>query len=286
MAQYTPPPRVAAIHDLSCLGRCALTAVIPVLSALGAQAVPIPTALLSTQTDGFDGLHFRGLDEDMDAITAHFSRLDLQFDAIYSGFLGSEAQIDRVIAIAKRFPAPLVMVDPVMGDDGALYQTFTPALVEGMRTLCRHADLITPNYTEACLLAGEPFLDTEEMDEETLSALCLRLCNKLRAMGPRRVVITGIVTRDLVRTYACDGEDTFVCDRERLAARYPGTGDIFASTLLGQLLAGTDFQSAVEKACAFVCHTIAYTVAVGGTPRREGVLLEGCLQFISSKYSG
>ena len=90
MAQYTPPPRVAAIHDLSCLGRCALTAVIPVLSALGAQAVPIPTALLSTQTDGFDGLHFRGLDEDMDAITAHFSRLDLQFDAIYSGFLGSD----------------------------------------------------------------------------------------------------------------------------------------------------------------------------------------------------
>ena len=128
MAQNPIPPRVATIHDLSCLGRCALTAVIPVLSALGAQAVPVPTAILSTQTDGFEGLYFRDLNREMDEITDHFARLSLSFDAIYSGFLGSVEQIERVIAFTERFPSRLVLVDPVMGDDGALYQTFTPTL--------------------------------------------------------------------------------------------------------------------------------------------------------------
>lgn len=283
MAQRLIPPRVAALHDLSCLGRCALTAVIPVLSALGVQAIPIPTALLSTQTDGFDGLFFRDLDREMDAITDHFSRLDLHFDAIYSGFLGSEAQIDRVVSLTERFRTPLVMVDPVMGDDGALYQTYTPSLVSEMRRLCRHADLISPNYTEACLLANVPFRPTEEMDEESLMILCASLCQTLTALGPRRVVITGILTGDVVRTYAYDNGTAFFCDRKRLAARYPGTGDIFAATLLGELLAGTPFRPAIERACAFVSHTISYTLAAGDCPRREGVLLEGCLGELLKK---
>ena len=277
MAQATIPPRVAAVHDLSCLGRCALTAVIPVLSALGAQAVPVPTALLSTQTDGFEGLFFRELDREMDEITAHFSRLGISFDAIYSGFLGSVEQIERVVALTEKFPARLVMIDPVMGDDGALYQTFTPALVDGMKHLSGHADLITPNYTEACFLTDTPYRPTDDMDEKTLDALLADLSEKLLALGPRRVVITGIVTGDKVRTVATDGEHPFVCDRPRLAARYPGTGDIFAATLLGKLLAGKDFRVSVEEACAFVSHTIAYTLSAPETPRREGVLLEGCL---------
>lgn len=278
MAQATVPPRVAAVHDLSCLGRCALTAVIPVLSALGAQAVPVPTALLSTQTDGFEGLFFRNLDREMDEITNHFSRLGLSFDAIYSGFLGSVEQIERVIALTEKFPARLVMIDPVMGDDGALYQTFTPDLVEGMKRLCVHADLITPNYTEACFLTDTPYRPTDDMDETTLESLLADLMSKLLALGPRRVVITGIVTGDKVRTVATDGKHPFVCDRPRLAARYPGTGDIFAATLLGKLLGGKEFRTAVEEACAFVSHTIAYTLSAPETPRREGVLLEGCMK--------
>ena len=277
MAQNPIPPRVVAIHDLSCLGRCALTAVIPVLSALGAQAVPVPTAILSTQTDGFEGLFFRDLNREMDEITNHFSRLSLSFDAIYSGFLGSVEQIERVIAFTERFPSRLVLVDPVMGDDGALYQTFTPDLVAGMKRLCRHADLITPNYTEACFLTGTPYRPTDDMSAEELNALLSELGDKLLALGPGRIVITGIITEDKVRTVDFDGTQTFVCDRPRLTARYPGTGDIFASTLLGKLLAGKDFRTAVEEACAFVSHTIAYTLAAPETPRREGVLLEGCL---------
>ena len=280
MTKSPIPPRVAAIHDLSCLGRCALTAVIPVLSTLGAQAVPIPTALLSTQTDGFENLFFRDLDREMDEITAHFSALSLSFDAIYSGFLGSVDQIERVIRIIRQFPAPLVVVDPVMGDDGALYQTFTPALVDGMKRLCGHAHLITPNYTEACFLTDTPYRPTEEMSEEALAALCRTLAEKLHTLGPRRVVITGIVMGDRIRTVDFDGQTLSTCDRPRLAARFPGTGDIFAATLLGKMLSGKPFRRAVEEACAFVSHTIAYTLAAEGAPRREGVLLEGCLSAL------
>ena len=277
MAHNPIPPRVAAVHDLSCLGRCALTAVIPVLSALGAQAVPLPTALLSTQTDGFEGLFFRDLTAEMDAITEHFSRLSLSFDAIYSGFLGDEDQIRRVIGLTERFPARLVVVDPVMGDDGALYQTFSPSLVAGMKRLCRHAHLITPNYTEACLLTDTPYRPTEEMTETERDTLCRALCEKLWQICPHRVVITGIFTPNAVRTVTFDGEIYSVCDRPRLTARYPGTGDIFAATLLGYLLRETPFSEAVKRACAFVSHTIAYTLSAPETPRREGVLLEGCL---------
>lgn len=280
MAHNPIPPRVAAIHDLSCLGRCALTAVIPVLSALGAQAVPVPTALLSTQTDGFEGLFFRDLTHEMDEITHHFSRLSLSFDAVYSGFLGDEAQIRRVISFTKQFPTRLVVVDPVMGDDGALYQTFSPSLVAGMKELCRHAHLITPNYTEACLLTDTPYRPTETMTDEERDALCRTLCEQLYGLGPHRVVITGIVTADAVRTVDFDGRAHSVCDRPRLAARYPGTGDIFASVLLGNLLRGHPFRTAVEKACAFVSHAISYTLSAPKTPRREGVLLEGCLDAL------
>ena len=272
------PPRVAAIHDLSCIGRCALTAVIPTLSALGVQAVPVPTAVLSTQTDGYEDLFFRDMSEEMDAITDHFERLGIKFDAIYSGFLGSRDQIGRVVRFIEHLrPLGPVLVDPVMGDDGALYQTYTEDLVAGMRTLCRHAHIITPNFTEACLLTGMAYRSTEGMEEAQVYALCDELARKLHAMGPRRVVITGIDLGDVVRTVAYDRGERFVCDRKKLSARYPGTGDIFASVLLGNLLSDVPFADAVRNACRFVSHAISYTLSAPPSPRREGVLLEGCL---------
>ncbi len=272
------PPRVAAIHDLSCLGRCALTAVLPVLSAMGVQAVPLPTAILSTQTDGFDDLFFRDMSGEMDAIAHHFSQLDLKFDAIYSGFLGNENQIRRVRAFIHRFGNNIpVLVDPVMGDDGALYQTYTEALAVGMRELCRWADIITPNYTEACYLTETPYRSEEQMSEAELMSLCDSLGQKLSQMGPQKVVITGLHLKQVVRTVAYDSGERIVCDRPRLSARYPGTGDIFASVLLGSLLGGMNFGAAVKRACEFVCYTLEETLGAPPSPRREGVLLEPCL---------
>ena len=158
MSSLLPPPRIAAIHDLSCLGRCALTVIMPTLSVMGYQVVPIPTALLSTHTGGFTDLHFRDLTQDMEAIGNHFAALGTAFRAIYSGFLGSEEQIDSVSHFIERFGTtpdesgqpPLILIDPVMGDDGELYSTYTHELMLGMRRLSQHAHLLTPNLTEAC----------------------------------------------------------------------------------------------------------------------------------------
>ena len=156
------PPKVAAIHDLSCFGRCALTVIIPTLSALGSQTVPIPTALLSTHTGGFENMFFADLSREMDEISNHFSSLGMEFDAVYSGFLGSEAQIGRVSSFIDKFAkkgAP-ILVDPVMGDDGVLYSTYTKELGMGMRQLVQKADIITPNYTEACFLTETEYRST------------------------------------------------------------------------------------------------------------------------------
>ena len=180
------PRRVAALHDLSCFGRCALTVILPTLSVMGYQVVPIPTALLSTHTGGFTDLHFRDLTADMERIAEHFETLGVTFDAIYPGFLGSAEQIETVCRFIDRFGrpseegnAPTVLVDPVMGDDGALYSTYTRDLVEGVKHLASRAHILTPNLTEACFLTGTPWCDTSVMDEAHAKLFAAELINNL-----------------------------------------------------------------------------------------------------------
>ena len=158
----TKTPRVAAIHDMSGFGRCSLTVAIPVLSAMGVQCCPLPTAFLSTHTGGFQGFTFLDMTEEMPRVAEHWKSLGLTFSAIYSGFLGSERQIGIVADFIREFrtPGTVVVVDPVMGDDGQAYQTYTPAMCGGMARLAELADVITPNATEAAFLLG---LDYREL---------------------------------------------------------------------------------------------------------------------------
>ena len=275
------PPKVAAIHDLSCFGRCALTVIIPTLSALGIQTVPLPTALLSTHTGGFENMFFADLSREMDEISEHFESIDLKFDSIYSGFLGSEAQIEQVSKFIDNFAkkdAP-ILVDPVMGDDGTLYSTYTKELGDKMRHLVEKADIITPNYTEACFLTGTPYLPTNKMSKSETENLASELIEKLRKFGPKMIAVTGFETADEVITYGSDGEHIFTDAKARRAASYPGTGDIFASTLLGYFLSGDSFKEATHKACGFTAEVIRYTMQFP-TPHRDGVMLEPCLKFL------
>ena len=275
------PPRVAAIHDLSCFGRCALTVIIPTLSALGVQTVPVPTALLSTHTGGFTDMFFADLSREMDEISAHFKELDLKFDAIYSGFLGSEAQIERVSSFIDSFAkegAP-IFVDPVMGDDGVLYSTYTKELGEGMRHLVSKADIITPNYTEACFLTDTPYRKTEEMSEKELEALAGELIEKLFLLGAKKIAVTGFVSQKSVITFGSEGGEIFADRQDRLSASYPGTGDLFASALLGYFLDGNSFANSTRKACKFTSEVINYTMRFP-TPHRDGVMLEPCLRLL------
>ena len=143
--------RIAAIHDISCVGRCSLTVALPILSAAGYETSVLPTAVLSTHTGGFTGFTYRDLTEDISPIAAHWQSLGLHFDALYSGFLGSYAQIGLISGLIDTFKKSdtLVMVDPVMADDGKYYSVYSPDMAAGMKKLCAKADIITPNLTEA-----------------------------------------------------------------------------------------------------------------------------------------
>ncbi|MBR4295322.1 MAG: pyridoxamine kinase [Clostridia bacterium] len=285
--------RIAAVHDISCLGRCALTVIIPVLSAMGVQTVPLPTALLSTHTGGFENMFFEDLTRHMREITAHWKSIDADFDAIYSGFLGSAEQIDMLVEFRRDFAykndgkKTLIAVDPVMGDDGELYSTYDKALMLGMSRLCLGADLITPNLTEACFLTETKYpthfmqdAEAEEFAGELLAELSKRFgCGKavitgIDAMGDdgkKRIVTAALDS-------AAESKPVFFAV-PHLDRAYPGTGDVFASVLLGKMLSGEDFSVSVADACDFVCRSTAFSQKYA-TPIRDGLIIEPCLKLL------
>ena len=291
---FSPPPRVAAIHDLSSLGRCALTVIIPTLSVMGYQVVPVPTALLSTHTGGFTDLHFRDLSDDMESIGDHFSRLGTTFRAIYTGFLGSAEQIETVSHMIDRFGSrpdesgkkPLILIDPVMGDDGALYSTYTHELMLGMRRISMHADVLTPNLTEACFLTDTPYQNTAELSESDAIAFAHALLDRLTDITTGRTVITGIHLSDgAVANIGRDADGSiFYVRRPHEARSYPGTGDLFASVLLGELLRGTAFCDACASAADFTGEVIHVSAQIP-TEERYGVALEPLLWKLTKHKS-
>ncbi len=285
----TPLKRVAAIHDLSCFGRCALTVIIPALSAMGVQVVPVPTCLLSSHTGGFEysELHFEDLSHSIEGISEHFGKLDLKFDAIYTGFLGSAGQIDSVKAFIKRFgcEGATVLVDPVMGDDGRLYSTYTDELMQRMSELCHGAHIITPNLTEACFLTGTEYMDTARMNRDELTEYAHGLCLSLADTGADKIVITGLESGDgelCVCGMDADEGGFFFYAFKKVNKSYPGTGDLFASVLLGGLLRGDGFESAIHFAADFTARVMEYSSHFN-TPEREGVALEAFIGELAAR---
>ncbi len=281
--QHQAPARILSVHDLSCVGRCALTVISPTLSAMGYQVIPLPTALLSSHTGGFEDLHFRDLSEDMHAVLDHFDRLDLRFRAVYTGFLGSEGQIRTVEELIARFGArpdengekPLILIDPVMGDDGRLYSTYTKSLCDGIRALSHHAHVLTPNLTEACILTEAPYLDTATLPKAEAERFVGALLNRLGEMYSARTVITGIRLSDGSISNVGNREDgsVFWVTHQNRHISYPGTGDIFASVLLGRLLSGNTLEASTAAAADFV-ETVIRASEGNGVPVRFGVSLE------------
>lgn len=286
-----PPKRVAAIHDLSCFGRCATTVIAPALSAMGCQVIPVPTALLSSHTGGFTDMYFKDLSEDMNSISDHFERLGIKFDAIYTGFLGSERQIDIVLDFIKKFSREdtLIFVDPVMGDDGVLYSTYNDELCLRMRELCSVADIITPNLTEACFLSDAEYTDTSSMSGEEAFAFADELRAKMANLTKGKIVITGVPHREnMFGTYSHTGVDSergSMYSVKRISKSYPGTGDLFACVLLGALLHGDDESSAVRFASDYIGRVMEYTSQFD-TPEREGVAFEHFMADLAEYVRG
>lgn len=269
-------PRVAAVHDLSCVGRCSLTVIIPVLSALGIQVCPLPTAILSTHLGGFRQVAFCDFTDRMADFYRHWQEENITFDCIYTGFLASAQQIDVVSAFIDNFAfaKPLIVVDPVMGDEGKLYSVYTPEMQEHMKKLICKADVITPNYTEACFLLGEAY-----EPDKVVPAILKEWLIRLTGMGPSKAVITGIPGQDrkiMNLAYDANNKHYSEVSDQHIPVRYPGTGDIFAALLAGALLQGKTLEEATRQAAGFVSHCVALTCQAG-SPTREGVLLEMAL---------
>ena len=273
-------PRIAAIHDLSCFGRCSLTIALPVLSAMGCQCCPLPTALLSAHT-GFSGNTFLDLTVEMGRIADHWAAMDLQFDAIYSGFLGSADQVDTVARFFNTFKksSTAVIVDPVMGDHGTAYRTCTPELCRGMRVLAENSDVITPNLTEAALLLDRPY-------EEIRQADAYEVVRRLSLGGRRSVVLTGYFSEPGQTGALCfdrDSGESKAVQTPREPQDFSGTGDLFASVLAGGVARGVPLFQAAQAAADFVRDCIARTLAEGLT-EQDGVDFEPLLgQLTSSK---
>lgn len=273
-------PRIAAIHDLSCFGRCSLTIALPVLSAMGCQCCPLPTALLSAHT-GFSGNTFLDLTVEMGRIADHWTAMDLQFGAIYSGFLGSADQVDTVARFFNTFKKSdtAVIVDPVMGDHGTAYRTCTPELCRGMRVLAENADVITPNLTEAALLLDRPY-------EEIRQADAYEVVRRLSLGGRRSVVLTGYFSEPGQTGALCfdrDSGESKAVQTPREPQDFSGTGDLFASVLAGGAARGVPLFQAAQAAADFVRDCIARTLAEGLT-EQDGVDFEPLLgQLTSSK---
>ena len=274
-----PAPRIAAIHDLSCFGRCSLTIALPVLSAMGCQCCPLPTALLSAHT-GISGFTFLDTTDEMRRISAHWSQLSLHFQAIYTGFLGSAPQINLVEDFLRRFHAPdtLLVMDPVMGDHGTPYKTCTPALCQGLLKLVAQADVITPNLTEAAILLDIPYHESQTADaSELVRALSLQ--------GQRSVVLTGYAAAPGQVGALCYDRDTRQVEAvqtDRVPQDFPGTGDLFASVLTGALTRGAPLLQAARTAVDFVGSCVARSVAEGAG-EAEGVDFEPLLRQLTVK---
>ena len=273
---FAPLPKVAAIHDISGFGRCALTVIIPTLSAMGIQVCPVPTAVLSTHTGGFDGYTFLDLTDEITPYTSHWKNMNLSFDAIYSGFLANATQINQVSDFIDSFktPSTLVAVDPVMGDDGEIYKTYCAELCDGMKKLVKKADLITPNMTEAAYLTATPYKENFSQSET------YEMLDKLMDFGCKKVVITGIHCKSDILTAYCDGNKKGMISNHRIQKNYPGTGDIFASCLIGKLLNGNDLEAAVKFTSDFLVMLIDKSSQFD-YPEREGVLLEKYLDVLT-----
>ncbi|MCL2677684.1 MAG: pyridoxamine kinase [Clostridiales bacterium] len=269
-------PRVAAVHDISGYGKCSLTVAIPLLSAAGIEVCPLVTATLSTNTL-FPGFTFYDMTEHMRTCIAHWRALGLKFESVYSGFLGSAEQIGLVMDLIQNFESGVAVVDPVMGDHGKVISTYTKEMCDKMADLVAVADVVTPNITEACLLAGRPYAGPSLAKDEAES-----LCRSVKGRGAKNVVLTGVVRGE--KLYNCVLQESgkyFESEIGRLDFSMHGTGDLFTSTLTAALVRGYTLADAVASAALFVRDAMVYSLEVENVNER-GVAFEPLVYELNS----
>lgn len=246
--------RIVTIQDISCVGKCSLTVALPIISAMGIETAVIPTAVLSTHT-AFKNFTYRDLTNDLPKIASHWKQEKFNFDGIYTGYLGSIEQIDMLKEFFKQFKTSenFIFIDPVMADNGKLYAGFDTNFVKEMKELCKTADIIVPNLTEASYMLETEY--KEKYSEEEIKHMLIELSN----LGPKYVVLTGVSFKDNelgVMSYNKETNKFFTYFKEKVPAKYHGTGDVFASTLVGAITNNNTIEEGLKIAVDYVWETI------------------------------
>lgn len=264
--------KIAIINDMSGFGRCSIAVELPIISMMKLQACPLPTSIFSNHT-GFESFFFDDYTDKMEAYMEEWEKLGLAFDGICTGFLGSKRQIRIVEQFMERFKTDtnLTIIDPVMGDYGRLYSTYTPEICLEMKKLVHYADILTPNLTEACILA-----DMEYKDVWTVAGL-KRMAYTLSLQGPKKIVITGIAQGSYISNFCYEeGKPAYLLRNKRAGEQRSGTGDIFSAIIAADAVNGVEFRDSVRKASDFIKKCIVKSIEMD-IPLTDGVCFEEVL---------
>ena len=264
--------KIAVINDFSGFGRCSIAVALPILSVMKVQCCPLPTSIFSNHT-GFPSYFFEDYTSRMIPYMEEWKKLDLHFNGICSGFLGSKEQIEIVKKFFKEFKTAetQIIVDPVMGDYGKPYPTYTEEMCSEMKKLVEYADILTPNVTEACVLTDTPYKEKWKIEE------IQKMAEKIHTMGPKKIAITGIVQGGFIANFCYEeGQQPKVLRTHKEGTQRSGTGDIFASIIAADAINGVSFYKSVKKASDFIKKCIIRSQEVD-IPLTDGVCFEEVL---------
>ncbi len=261
--------KIAVINDLSGSSRCSLTVAMPIIAARGLQCCVMPTAILSNHT-GYKHYFFDDYTDKMTNFTSNWQKQQLTFDGIYTGFLGSEHQIEVVSDFIKKFytPQTKLIVDPVMGDDGKIYTTYTHSMCVKMKKLAAQADVVTPNITEGSVLADVPYTSEYISEDEAID-----ICTKIYALGAKSVVLTGVKNNDTISNYVFDGSSFKKYSSPLMPTYFSGTGDVFSSIVASDVTKGKSIFESVKFATNYIHKVTKYSQKQGLT-WEEGICIE------------
>jgi len=277
MTAHNHQKKIAVINDFSGFGRCSIAVSLPIISTMKVQCCPLPTSIFSNHT-GFPSFYYTDYTESMPNYIEEWKKLDLNFSGISTGFLGSKEQITIVQQFFRDFKKDhtIVIIDPVMGDYGKAYPTYTEEMCQGMKELVQYADILTPNLTEACILTDTPYREDMKVAE------VVELAQKLSAQGPKKVVITGITQRSFICNLCYeDGEEPSMVKTQKVGTQRSGTGDIFAAIISADAVNGVPFRESVRKASSFIKKCILRSIELD-IPLTDGVCFEEVLHTLKA----
>nr|WP_178630075.1 pyridoxamine kinase [uncultured Mediterraneibacter sp.] len=272
MNNHNHQKKIALINDFTGFGRCSIAVQLPIISMLKVQCCSIPTSIFSNHT-GFESFFFTDYTPNMEVYMKEWEKLDLQFKGICTGFLGSAEQIQIVSEFIGKFKGEdtVVVIDPVMGDYGKPYATYTEQMCREMIHLVRYADIVVPNVTEACILTGTPY-----KEKWTTKELYV-LAEKIAEIGPEKVVITGIPQKTYVSNLCYEkGKGHEMIRTHKIGNSRSGTGDIFSAIISADAVNGVEFTKSVRKASKFIKQCIQKSIEME-IPLTDGVCFEELL---------